>query len=389
MPEHEIVFIDDELWERMIELTGGGAALCYQCGVCTATCPWGEVKQEPLSVRKFMRQAQLGFQNGNDSLWLCMTCAQCEAYCPRGVNITDIFRGLRTIAWEQRTMMAGLPSLLWSVYWNNNPWSQPPSQRSGWAKGLDIPAFNPQEHEILLYSGCTASYDRRAQNIARALVELLQSAGVSFGYLGEDEPCCGEAVLSVGHKPYFLEIAQSTSRLFQERGVADLVTISPHCYDVFKNHYPASAGSNGITPHHYTRYLQGLIEDGRLIFDGHLDAQVTFQDPCYLGRHNGEYQAPRKILATIPGVELVEMENHGLDALCCGGGGGRMWLETPAGERFSDLRVEQAAQTGAYYLVTACPFCAVCMEDSTKMKKGKSLQVLDVAEIAVLALENK
>lgn len=389
MPEHEVIVIDDEIWERLIELTGGAAALCYQCGVCTATCPWGEVKQEPLSVREFMRQAQLGFQNGNESLWLCTTCAQCEVYCPRGVNISDVFRGLRTIAWEKRTTMAGLPSLLWSVYWNNNPWTQPPSQRSGWAKGLDITEFNPLEHEILLYAGCTSSYDRRAQSIARALVELLQAAGVSFGYLGEDEPCCGESVLSVGHKPYFLEIAQSTSTLFQERGVADLVTISPHCYDVFKNHYPDSTGGKGITPHHYTRYIRGLIEDGRLIFDGQLDVRVTFQDPCYLGRHNGEYQAPREILAAIPGVELVEMENHGMDGLCCGGGGGRMWLETPAGERFSDLRVEQGVQTMAEYMVTACPFCAVCLEDSAKMQKGRPLQVLDVAEIAALALHNK
>ena len=119
-----------------------------------------------------------------------------------------------------------------------------------------------------------------------------------------------------------------------------------------------------------------------------MDAQVTFQDPCYLGRHNDEYQAPREILAAIPGVELVEMEDHGLDGLCCGGGGGRMWLETPVGERFSDLRVKQAAQTEAGYLITACPFCAVCLEDSAKVLKGEMMQVLDVAEIAALALEN-
>jgi Fe-S oxidoreductase len=387
MSQLEGIFIDDALWERLIELTDGAATLCFQCGVCTATCPWGEVKRDPLSVREFMRQAQLGFQNGNESLWLCTTCAQCEAYCPRGVNISDVFRGLRTIAWEQRRTMEGLPSLLWSVYWNNNPWTQPPSQRSGWAKGLDIPPFDPQEHEILFYAGCTSSYDRRAQNIARALVKLLQAAGVRFGYLGDDEPCCGEAVRSVGHKPYFQEIAQSTSKVFQQRGVSELVTISPHCYDVFKKHYPTAVDHNELKPHHYTQYLWGLIEDGRLTFDGHLDALVTFQDPCYLGRHNNEYQAPREILATIPGVELVEMEQHGMDGLCCGGGGGRMWLETPAGERFSDLRVEQAAQTEAGYLITACPFCTVCLEDSAKMIKRATLQVLDIAEIAALALE--
>lgn len=386
MSQHEGILIDHVIWERLIELTDGAAALCFQCGVCTATCPWGEIKEKPLSVRAFMRQAQLGFRNGNEELWLCTTCAQCEAYCPRGVNISDVFRGLRTIAWEQRTTMEGLPSLLWSVYWNNNPWAQPPSQRSGWTKGLDIPSFDPLKHEVLLYVGCTSSYDRRAQSIARALVKLLQAAGVTFGYLGDDEPCCGESVLSVGHKPYFQEIAQSTLAVFQNRGINDLVTVSPHCYDVFKNHYPIMENGNRITPYHYTEYLKGLIDDDRLGFTKQMNFKVTFQDPCYLGRHNNVYQAPREILTAIPEVELVEMDNHGLDGLCCGGGGGRMWLETPVGERFSDLRVKQAAQTEANYLVTACPFCAVCLEDSAKMKNGKSLQVLDVAEIAAMAI---
>jgi Fe-S oxidoreductase len=236
----------------------------------------------------------------------------------------------------------------------------------------------------MLYIGCTSSYDQRAQKIASALVHILRGAGVEFGFLGEEEPCCGEAVLSVGHKHYFEEVAAKTGQVFQERGVTRLVTISPHCYDVFHNHYPPF--SNGFQPLHYTQYLVNLITEGRLQFMKPLDLQVTFQDPCYLGRINETYQAPREILKSIPGVELVEMEDSAEEALCCGGGGGRMWLETPLGERFSDLRVEHAVQTGADILATACPFCVACLEDSLKVRKTESFEVRDIAEIAVRAL---
>ncbi|MEW5871945.1 MAG: (Fe-S)-binding protein [Chloroflexota bacterium] len=390
MPEAEYTLLDDDTWEELIQLTDGAAALCYQCGVCTAACPWGLVRDQPLSVRTLMRQAQLGLCNGDESLWLCTTCAQCEPYCPRGVHIADVFRGLRAIAWERRAVEPGLPSLLWSIFWNDNPWSQPPTQRSAWAKNLDLPgklpAFDPQVHEILLYVGCTASYDRRAQQIARALARVLHTAGVSFGYLGDDEPCCGEAALSVGHKPYFQEIAQATTQRLQGKGVTCLVTVSPHCYDVFKNHYPSPDGQPAFTALHYTQYLAQLLEQGRLKFPASQPARrVTFQDPCYLGRHNQEYAAPRQVLSAIPGLELVEMPHSQVDGLCCGGGGGRMWLETAPGERFSDLRVSEAAQT-APLLVTACPFCIVCLEDSAKLAKLEHLAVLDVAEIASMAL---
>jgi Fe-S oxidoreductase len=376
--------IDDALWERLIELTGGEAASCYQCGTCTATCPWGLVRQEYLSVRTLMRQAQIGLFDGNTDLWLCTTCAQCEAQCPRGVKISEVFRGLRTLAWERRQVEQGLPSLLWSVFWNQNPWSQPPSHRADWSKGIEIPVFDREQHEILLYVGCTSSYDWRAQKITRALVQVLNAAGVGFGYLGSAEPCCGEPVLSLGHKPYFQEIAEDTARLFREKGVSRLVAISPHCYDVFKNHYPLVC--KDFHPVHYTQYLAELIEQGRLKFSQALQARITFQDPCYLGRHNGEYEAPRRVLAAIPGVELVEMPKARADGLCCGGGGGRLWLETAPGERFSDLRVQEAARTGAEMLATACPFCIVCLEDSAKVMKLEQLRILDVAEIAAMAL---
>lgn len=378
------VLIDDAQWERLVALTGGEAALCYQCGVCTALCPWGLVREQALSVRGYMRRLQLGLENGSQDMWLCTTCAQCETGCPRGVHVADMFRALRNAAWEQHDVAAGLPSLMWSLYWNDNPWSQPPSQRDLWAADLGIPKFDSQQHEILLYVGCTSSYDQRAQKIGRAFVGVLRAAGVSFGVLGVEEPCCGEAALSVGHRPYFEEIAAHTSQVFQGRGVKRLVAISPHCYDVFKNHYPSFDAD--FQPLHYTQLLAELVETERLIFEQRLEVRLTFQDPCYLGRQNGEYLAPRRVLDAIPGVELVEMANSRDAALCCGGGGGRMWLETAPGERFSDLRVEQAAETGAGYLATACPFCIVCLEDSSKGMKLEKLQVKDVAEIAALAL---
>ena len=376
--------LDDGLWDRLSELTEGAADLCYQCGVCTAICPWGLVREEPLPVRTLVRHAQLGLSDAQDALWLCTACAQCEVTCPRQVPVVTVIRALRQLRWERRQTLKGLPSVLWSLYWNNNPWSQPPSRRGNWAQGLELPTYDAEKHEILLYVGCTCSYDRRAQRIAGALVKVLRAADVRFGVLGEGEPCCGEPALSLGHLPYFEEIAQKTAEVFRERGVRRLVAISPHAFDVFQNHYPAL--DEEFRPSHYVQYLADLVRTGRLGFDRSLDLKVTFHDPCLLGRRNHVYDEPRQVLASVPGLNLVEMEHQGPDALCCGGGGGRAWIETPAGERFSDLRLREAAATGASVIATACPLCVACLEDSLRAQPLAGMQVLDVAEIAARAL---
>lgn len=387
MTNDDALPLNDALWQRLLELTNGEAALCFQCGECTAACPWGLVREGGLPVRTLLRKAQLGIDQIDQALWLCTSCGQCLVTCPREVDIPGVFRALRQIAWEQRHVEKGLPSMLWSMYWNNNPWSQPPSQRSAWASELELAPFDPEKHEILLYVGCTSSYDRRSQKIARSLVLLLKTAGVRFGYLGDEEPCCGESALSTGHRPYFEEVAANTTRVFKEKGVTRVVTISPHCYDVFKNHYQ----DNGwrFEPLHYTQYMAELVDQGRLVFDKPLKLKLTFQDPCYLGRLNGEYEAPRRFLNAIPGVEIVEMKDSREEGLCCGGGGGRMWLETPAGERFADLRVRQAAATGTSHLLTSCPFCLACLEDSAASLEGANLSVLDIAELAAAALQGE
>jgi Fe-S oxidoreductase len=380
--ESEFIEIDDSRYEHLLELTDGAASSCFQCGVCTAVCPWSLVRDDTIPVRVLLRQAQLGLPMTDEALWLCTTCAQCEALCPRGVDISAVIRGLRYIAWDERTIPEGLPTLLWSVHWNDNPWSQPPSERSQWAKDIALPAYDPDKHEILLYVGCTSSYDRRAQQIALSLARVLRAAGVSFGYLGEDEPCCGESVLSVGHVRFFQEMAQKAIDVFGERGVTRLVTLSPHCYDVFLNHYPWPKGPKTAPQvYHYTQYVAELIESERLKFTKSIDHIITIQDPCYLVRHNREIDASRRILDAVPGTRIVEMLHSGLDGLCCGGGGGRMWMETDAGERFSDIRIEEAQKVDAQIVATACPFCIVCLEDSVKSLKVRDLRILDVAEI--------
>jgi Fe-S oxidoreductase len=376
--------IDDELWDELIELTDGAVAPCFQCGVCTAICPWGSVRDEPLSVRSILHRAQLGLMKEAEDLWLCTACGQCETGCPRGVPIVEVLRSLRYLLWKRRQAVEGLPSVLWSMVWNNNPWSQPPSQRMQWSKDRQVPQFDPAQHELLYYVGCTTSYDRRAQNLAHALVALLQAAEVPFGILGNDEPSCGEGVLSLGHKAYFEEIVAHAGQVFHDRGVAEMMTTSPHSFDVFKSHLESQ--DEAFSPFHYTQVLARLVQEDRLRFRKDVPLKVTYQDPCFLGRHHQVYEAPRQLMDAIPSLELVEMKDHGPDALCCGGGGGRMFLETPAGERLSDLRVRQAADTGASVIATACPFCIACLEDSIKALKLQDLKVLDLAEIAVKAL---
>ena len=381
--EAEYQIIDDAVWEELIELTDGAATVCYQCGTCTAICPWGLVSEETVSIRSLIREAQLGLPLNDESLWLCTTCAYCEAYCPRGVNILDVILALRQMAWHKESAPAGSPSLLWSVYWNNNPWSQPPSQRSQWAKSLELQYFDPDLHDVLLYVGCTSSYDQRDLLVAKDFVQLFKAAGVPFGILMDDEPCCGESVLSLGHRQYFDDVAQKAAAVLGEKGVSRMVVVSPHCYDAFKNHNQHLG--ERIEVIHYTTFLAELLKSGQLEFTDPIEGSVTYHDPCYLARHNQETDKAREVLEAIPGVELVEMQRAREETLCCGAGGGRMWMETDPGMRFSDIRIEEAEATGADFLATSCPFCLTCLEDSVKGDVECNLVVIDVAELAALS----
>ncbi|TAK21194.1 MAG: (Fe-S)-binding protein [Chloroflexota bacterium] len=381
----DTLMLDDALGDEVMRVTRGAAAACYQCGVCTAVCPWGLVRETGISTRRLMRQAQLGMDGAADGLWLCTTCAACEASCPRGVPIADVIVGLRDVAWRRRSVPDGFNALLWGMYADGNPWGRPPSRRSVWAAGLDVPTFAAGQ-AVLYYVGCTSSYDPRMQRIARALVGIFRAAGVDFGILGDAEPCCGEGAHALGQRPYAREIVAANEKRFAAAGVSTIVATSPHCADMFKHRYFQDEANDRWRPLHYTEYLAELIAEGRLRFVRTVETRVTYHDPCYLGRRNGIYDAPRQILAAIPGVEIVEMAESRADALCCGGGGGRMWQETPAGERFGDLRIEQARTVGADTLATACPHCVACLEDAAKIGDRPGLRVVDIAELVAEAL---
>jgi Fe-S oxidoreductase len=296
------------------------------------------------------------------------------------------------MAWKRNAVHEGYPSLLWSIFWNNNPWEQPPSKRSQWAKDLNVPLYDPNQHEVLYYVGCTPSYDTRAQKIARSLVKILQAANVSFGIMGDQEPCSGEEALSVGHKKFFEEISEKAATTLNSWGVTRLITSDPHSFDSFKNHYRSVLPQELSIPNiaHYVEFLDELLRDGRLVLNALTQEKplnITYHDPCYLSRHNGVITAPRNILKAIPNVCLVEMQNYGSNTLCCGGGGGRMWVDTDPGERFSDLRIAEAQETGAEIMATACPYCISCLEDSLKSQGFQDFVVMDIAEIVPLALD--
>ncbi len=360
--------------------------LCYQCGLCTGTCPWNMVRSFP--VRRIIHQAKLGlvdFEAGD--MWLCVTCKACVDRCPRGVEIIDVWRALRRVVAE--VGVGKVPDSLRIGIKNicgvGNPLGEPREKRADWARDLEVKTYT-RGTEILYLPCCIPAYDPTFQRVARATVNILKKAGVDFGILLDSEQsCCGESVRKVGQESVFQSLAQNNIGLFAQNGVSRVVVTSPHCYHAVKNEYPEFGGNFEVI--HFSQYLAELINEGRLKLTKELNKKVTYHDSCYLGRHNGVYDEPRQVLESIPGLELVEMYNNHESSLCCGGGGGGVWEETKKGERLSDIRVEQALEAGANILAAACPYCMVMFEDSVlSSDKGDVIEIRDIAELVQEAM---
>jgi Fe-S oxidoreductase len=359
--------------------------LCYQCGTCTATCPWNLVRN--FMVRKTMHQAQLGLPDfESDDMWLCVTCKWCVDRCPRGVEIIDVWRSFRRAVVEMG--IGGVPDSLRLTSKNisavGNPQGEDREKRTDWAREAGVKPFT-KGMDVLLFACCYNAYDPRLTRVAQATSKILQKAGVNFGILGTEQNCCGESIRKAGSEELFKSLVQSNTEALNKVGATKIIVSSPHCYHTFKNEYPELGAKFEVW--HTTQFLAELIKDKKLTFNKEIKKKVTLHDSCYLGRHNNVYDEPRYILQSIPGVELMEMLNSRKDSLCCGGGGGRIWEETRKGERFSDIRVRQALDVGANVLAAACPYCIANFEDSiVTMDKGNILEVKEITELVAEAL---
>ena len=367
-----------EAIDAIKEAGGEAFKLCYQCGLCDTVCPWNRVRN--FSMRNIVRQATFGLPEiEGEDMWRCTTCGRCPQRCPRGVGTIDVSISFRRIASEAGISPAPIHTVNVSLAAEGNPLREAREKRADWANGLSVKTFT-EGMEVLYFPGCYPSYDSRLKKVATATANILNKAGIDFGILGSKENCCGESIRKTGDEKLFKHLARENIKTFIDNGVRKILVSSPHCYHTFTNEYPEFKANFEVV--HISQYLFQLINEGRLELTKEYGKKITYHDPCYLGRHNGIYDQPREVLKKVPGLELIEMADSREDSLCCGGGGGGIWMDTPKGERFSDLRLEQAVGVGAEMLVTACPYCIINFEDSRlTLKDSESLEIKDITEI--------
>jgi Fe-S oxidoreductase len=392
---------------------GLDAFTCTECGRCKDACPT-HLTGKPLSLKGVndALKAHLVSQRGfivsgdpahvlpplvgpvisDDTLWACTSCGYCEAACPIELEHLDKFFRMR----QHQVMIAGeFPHELKKVFEayeaQSNPWGLQASQRGDWAAGLGVPvvrsAQDMQGLDFLFYVGSAMSFDPRGQKIARAFVAVLQAAGVRFGILAGTEGSTGECVRRVGNEMLFQQLAGSLVETLNGLGVKRIVTCDPHALNSLRNEYPAFGGHFEVQ--HHTQVIAGLLAQGRIQVRAGLQ-RVVFHDPCYLGRHNGEFEAPRQVLRQLCSDTPLEMALSREKAMCCGAGGGRMWMEETIGKRINILRVEQALQTAPAVIATACPYCAVMVGDGLgTLSQAAGVQSQDLAELVAAHLVPK
>ena len=383
---------------------------CTECGRCKDACPT-HLTGKPLSMKavndslKHHLVAQrhaivagdpqgelpalVGPVISEDTLWACTSCGYCEAACPIELEHLPRFFRMR----QHQVMIAGeFPHELKKVFEayesQGNPWGLQAGQRADWAQGLDVKLLRTVEDvagvDVVFYVGSAMSFDPRGQKIARAFVAILQRAGVRFGILGPQEGSTGECVRRVGNEMLFQQLAGMLVETLNGLGVKRIVTCDPHAMNSLRNEYPAFGGQYELV--HHTQLISELLAQGRIQVDASLQ-RVVFHDPCYLGRHNGEFDAPRAVLARLCSDAPLEMALSREKAMCCGAGGGRMWMEETIGQRINVVRAGQALALQPQTIATACPYCAVMMADGlAAAQPGGATQSRDIAELVAAAL---
>ncbi|MEN8098397.1 MAG: (Fe-S)-binding protein [Chloroflexota bacterium] len=360
---------------------------CIQCGKCAASCPMGF--KTILNPRKLVYATLISGELdpvAHQELWDCTTCFSCSVRCPKDVDPGNMVIQLRSFLIEDGRLQKPITDALRSVYERGNPLGYPARDRGKWAEELEVKHLDDGA-ETFCFIGCMPSFDLRGNKVAQATVNVLQAAGEDIAILAEDERCCGSEVRRLGEQgedSLFEAIIEDWEEDMEDYEFKQIVAISPHCFDVFKHHYPL----NGKETLHYTQRLAQLIDEGKLTFSGKVEGTVTYHDPCYLGKQNGIYDEPRAVLKAIPGLKVVEMDRNREKSLCCEGGGGRSWIEDPVPEKkLAAWRVDEAMEVGANIIATACPFCMQMLEDAIRTADlTDKIQVLDIVELAEQAL---
>ena len=414
---------DESAWEkqglglnRVEQLTwkqGLDLYTCTECGRCYDICPtyvthkpltmkWvnddlrAHLEEEQSSILRTNRSSDskrlVGDIIKHDTLWACTTCRACEEVCPVSIEHVP-----RIIAMRQgQTLMEDahpkqLNNAFRGLEQNGNPWNRGYDQRDAWMEGLEqkppILAKMPStDVEVLMWVGCMGAYDNRNQKIARATAKLLQKANVSFAVLGSSEKCTGDLARRAGNELLYQMLAQENVENLNRIQPKEIVTNCPHCLNSLKNEYPQLEGRYVV--YHHSQYIAKLVDEGRLLLEATLAGKVTYHDPCYLGRYNNEYDAPRKLLQQSTHETPLEMRRARNESFCCGAGGARMWMEEKIGARVNEERVRQAKETGATSIVTACPFCMTMISDGVRATGDEDdIQVKDIAEVTLAALK--
>lgn len=388
---------------------------CTECGRCSDHCPatnTGKLlspKHLTIALRDYMYHNEellvaagagaTGSADGNEKLllvpetikpevlWACTTCSACEEECPVFITYIDKIVSMRqNLAMEQGTFPEQLQTMFQGLENAGNPYSYPNDQRAEWAAGLDIPLMaDSPDVEYLYWVGCAASFDDRSRKIAKALAQLLKTAGVRFAILGPEETCNGDPARRAGNEFLFQMLARQNVETLNRYNVTKIVTACPHCYNTLKHEYPDFGGHFEVV--HHSELLAQLLHEGRLRPQRPVPVKVAFHDACYLGRHNDIYDPPRDVLRAVPGVELVEPAETRDRGMCCGAGGAQMWKEEEAGrERVNHARTKQLlkvlpASASGTALGSACPFCKTMLTDSLADLNHEQVGQLDIAEV--------
>ena len=406
--------IESFTWKQLMDLDA-----CTMCGRCTSVCP-AHATGKPLDPREIVLKSgevmaataahapggrvspPIGTDgditvNANsvferitaEEVWSCTSCKACDEICPVNIEILDKILDMRRYL---TLMESNFPAELGNAYRamenQGNPWGMNQGDRAAWASDLDVTVLDPGApltHEYLYWVGCAGSFDDKNKKVTQAMAKLLKRAGIDVAILGPSEMCTGDSARRSGNEYLFQMLATPNVEMLNGMGVKKIITQCPHCFNTLKNEYPQLGGNYEVV--HHTQLLEELISSGRLdMTNASLDDRITYHDSCYLGRHNDIYLAPRKVVGSIKGIQVVEMPRNGTQGMCCGAGGARMWMEENIGVKVNDERAREAIATGATRVATACPFCYIMMDDGVK-GAGKDESAVKVGDIAIHILD--